>query len=373
MDNTYDAIIIGGGINGSSIAFQLAKRGRKVAVLERERLACKSSGAAAGILGAQTELTEDGPLFEFARKSRTMFPELVKELEELSGVPTGYQNKGMYKVAATEDQLLELKDLIEFQTRAGEKAEWLPNNELLKHEPNVSSSLLGAMYIPNDGQVDARGLSLAFAKAAMVLGAEFFEYTSVNDFILQGDKVIGVQTDQGPIHSEAVVAATGAWSKFLFEKTGLSIPISPVKGECFSAIAKKPLINGTVFSHGCYIVPKQSGRLVVGATMKPNTFDEKVTVSAISALMEKAQLLVPGIADAELERAWAGIRPLSDDGLPFLGEHPSYRGLYIAAGHFRNGILLSPATGELMADLLDGKVEDLGPFRLSRISGGIHA
>lgn len=373
MKKTYDAIIIGGGINGSSIAYQLSKRGRSVAVIEKGRLAGKASGAAAGILGAQTELTDDGPLFQFARKSRAMFPALARELEELSGVHVGLQNKGMYRVAATEKEAFDLKALIEFQTRSGEKAEWLAIEELMEWEPNVSNSLLGAMFIPEDGQVDARELTIAFAKAAMVNGAEFYEFTSVNDLIIENEKVLGVKTDHGPVYADSVVVATGAWSPFLTEKTGLSLPISPVKGECFSVLTDKPLIKGTIFSHGCYIVPKKSGRLIVGATVKPNTFDERVTVDGISTLMEKAKLLVSGIADSEMERAWTGIRPLSEDGLPFLGAHPSCRNLFIAAGHFRNGILLSPATGELMADLLDGKTLDSGPFQLSRITESVRA
>jgi glycine oxidase len=373
MRKVYDAVIVGGGINGSSIAFQLAKRGYKVAILERGKIAGKASGAAAGILGAQTELTEDGPLFQLACKSRGMFLSLVPELEELSHVHIGYENKGMYKVAADEDQELEIKRLIESQRKAGEQAEWLSIDELIKREPSVSDKLLGAMYIPNDGQVQAYELSFAFAEASRALGAEIHEYTSVSEFILKDEKVHGVITDQGEFLAESVIVATGAWSRVLLERTGLSLPIIPVKGECFSVSAEKPLVKGTIFSHGCYIVPKQSGRLVVGATVKVNSFDEKVTLEGISSLMEKAKNLVPDIGNAEWERAWTGIRPQSADGQPFLGEHPAYKGLFIAAGHFRNGILLAPATGELMADILEGKTEPSYPFELSRLESIVHS
>ncbi|CAM3920895.1 glycine oxidase ThiO [Mesobacillus thioparans] len=373
MKKIYDVIVVGGGINGCSIAYQLAKRGRSVAVLEKGRLAGKASGAAAGMLGAQTELTDDGPLFQFARKSRAMFPDLARELEDLTGVHIGLQNRGMYRVAATEKEALGLKTLIEFQTKSGAIAKWLTIQELMEREPKVSSSLLGVMFIPDDGHVDARELTIAFAKAARMNGAEFYEFTSVNDLILEKEKAHGIQTDLGPVYAESVVIATGAWSPFLIKKTGLTLPISPVKGECLSVLTNKQLISGTVFSHGCYIVPKKSGRLIIGATVKPDTFDERVTLDGISTLMEKAKHLVPGIAECELEHAWTGIRPLSEDGLPFLGEHPSYRNLYIAAGHFRNGILLSPATGELIADLMDGKTKDSGPFQLSRINISVRA
>ncbi|KON85523.1 glycine oxidase [Sporosarcina globispora] len=372
MGKVFDAVIVGGGINGSSIAFHLAKRGYKVAVLEKEKIAGKASGAAAGILGAQTELDEDGPLFRMACKSRSMYRSLIPELEDLSQVHIGYQNKGMYKVAADKDQELELRRLIESQRKAGEQAEWLPIDELINREPSVSSQLLGAMYIPNDGQVQAYELSLAFAKASRALGAEIYEYASVSELILKDEKVHGVATSQGEFLAESVIVASGAWSREVLEKSGLSLPIIPVKGECLSVIAEKPLVQGTIFSHGCYIVPKQSGRVVVGATVKANSFDEKVTLGGISSLMEKARNLIPDIANTEWERAWTGIRPQSADGQPFLGEHPVYKGLYIAAGHFRNGILLAPATGELMADILEGKTVQANPFSLSRLDKLVH-
>ncbi|GLB61652.1 glycine oxidase ThiO [Cytobacillus sp. NCCP-133] len=367
MRKVYDTVIVGGGINGSSIAFQLAKRGLKAAILEQGKIAEKASGAAAGILGAQTELTEDGPLFRLACKSRSMYRSLIPELEELSQVHIGYRNKGMYKVAADKDQETELKRIIESQRKAGELAEWLSVEELTKREPAISAELLGAMYIPHDGQVQAYELSLAFAKASRALGADIYEYTNVSDFILKDGRVHGVKTSQGEFLAESVIVAAGAWSREVLEKTGLSLPLIPVKGECFSVSFEKLLVQGTIFSHGCYIVPKKSGRLVVGATVNVNSFDERVTLGGISSLMERAKNLVPDIEKAEWEGAWTGIRPQSADGKPFLGEHPLYRGLYIAAGHFRNGILLAPATGELMADIVEGRTEQSNPFGLSRL------
>ncbi|MBT2639821.1 glycine oxidase ThiO [Bacillus sp. ISL-39] len=368
MRKHFDSLIIGGGIIGSSIAFQLAKRGYKVAVLEKGKIAGKASGAAAGMLGTQTELTENSPLFSLACKSRAMYLGLIPELEDLSRMHIGYQNKGTYKVAVNQDQERELKRLTERQADIGEQAEWLSIEELLKREPSVSSELRGAMFIPKDGQLEAKELSLAFAKASCVLGAEFYEYTSVIDFILEGGKVLGVKTMMGDFQAASVIVASGAWSRELIGRSGLSLPIIPVKGECFTVIPERPLIKGTIFSHGCYIVPKRSGRLLVGATVKANSFDERVTIEGLSSLMAIATDLVPDIGKAEWDRGWAGIRPQSADGQPFLGEHPVYKGLFIATGHYRNGILLAPITGEWMADLLEGKRDQSNPFELSRLA-----
>ncbi|RSD28648.1 glycine oxidase ThiO [Mesobacillus subterraneus] len=367
MRKHFDSLIIGGGIIGSSIAFQLAKRGYKVAVLEKGKIAGKASGAAAGILGTQTELTEDGPLFRLACKSRSMYQTLIPELEDLSQLHIGCRNNGTYKVAVDQDQESELKRLIERQVGLGEQAEWLTIEELIEREPSVSRELRGAMFIPKDGQLEANELSLAFAKASVTLGAEVFEFTNVIDFILKDGKALGVKTIMGEILADSVIVASGAWSREVLERTGLTLPIIPVKGECFTVIPEKQLIQGTIFSHGCYIVPKRSGRVLVGATVKANSFDERVTVEGLSSLMEKAQTLLPDIGKAEWDRGWAGVRPQSADGQPFLGEHPDYKGLYIATGHFRNGILLAPVTGVLIADLLEGKTDQPNPFGLARL------
>lgn len=355
MRKTYDIIIVGGGVNGGSIAYQLSKRGYHVLVLEKSRIASKSSGAAAGMLAAQTELDQDGPLFQLAKKSRDMFPSLSEELKGTTGIDIELINKGMYKVATSLEQVEEFKKIIDIQLQTGEEAEWHSPEEVLKNEAALSEHLFGAMYIPKDGHVSAYQLSAAFMKAAAVYGAEITENTSVHSFLTNKEKINGVVTDLGEIYCDQVVVTTGAWSRRLLEKTGIEIPVYPVKGECFSVTTNKPLFTRTIFSHGCYIVPKKGGRLIVGATMKPNTFDERVTFDGISTLVERAQKLAPSIIDAEWEKTWAGIRPQTSDGLPYLGSHPQIQGLWIATGHFRNGILLAPVTGELMSDLIQGK------------------
>jgi glycine oxidase len=176
-----------------------------------------------------------------------------------------------------------------------------------------------------------------------------------------------VSTNEGEFLSEHVIVASGAWSSQLLKGTSLQMDTYPVKGECFSVVTAVPLLEKTVFSPGCYLVPKAGGRTIVGATEHPGTFDKKVTIAGISSLMEKAKQIVPSIADAELESTWSGIRPQTGDGLPYIGEHPKYGGLFIAAGHYRNGILLSPVTGELTAKWAEGKaVPELEPFRVDR-------
>ena len=369
MSNTYDAIVVGGGVIGGAIAYNLAKRGGKVLLLEKDRLASKSSGAAAGMLGAQSEMDGDGPLFQLARKSRAMFPKIAEEIKETSGIDIGLINKGMLKVALTEQEQQEYKRIMAIQNQSGEQADWFTGEELRRKEPALSDAIKGAMYIEKDGQVEADQLTLGFLKSAAASGVVIKEYVEVYDFQLSKGKVEGVVTNQGIFTSENVIVAGGAWSQKLLLETGLQLDTYPVKGECFSVVTHRQMLSTTIFSHGCYLVPKKGGRIVVGATVMPRTFNQKVSLNGISILLEQAKNLMPSIVEAEWERAWAGIRPQTIDGLPYLGEHPAYKGLYIATGHFRNGILLSPITGVVIADLIEGKStsENLEPFRVDRL------
>lgn len=358
MDKRADSVVIGGGIIGNATAYYLAKRGCKVAVLEAGQIACKASGAAAGMLEAQTELAEDSPFSRFARRSRAMFPAVIADLEELSGVHIGYIDQGMYKVATTLEEAEELQKQAQLHRHGGEQADWLSAAELLEREPAVSEQVLGAMYIARDGQLQSYELSLAFARAAAALGGEIHEFTKVREWITEGGKIVGVRTGQGDFYADSFVAAGGAWSGELLARTGLELTMTPVKGECVSVISTAPLIKGSIHSEGCYIVPKSSGKLLIGATVKPGSWDERVSYSAVLHLLEQAKRLLPGLADAVWDRAWAGIRPLLGDGLPYLGAHPDYSNLFVAAGHYRKGILLAPATGKYMADLAEGKAHE---------------
>lgn len=375
MNKTYDAIVVGGGVIGGAIAYNLAKRGIKVLLLEKERLVGQASGAAAGMLGAQAELDGKGPLFQLAKTSRAMFRNLADELKMTSGVDIELVDKGMLRLALTDREQQEHHRIFEAHMQNNELAELLTGDEARRREPALAKEVIGAMYLERDGQVAAPQLALGFLKSAEVLGSVIKEYVEVHSFYSLNGKITGVATNEGDFMSGNVVVTGGAWSEKLLKEMGLQLITHPVKGECFSVRTKVPLISSTIFTPGCYLVPKKGGRLIVGATVIPNTFHQQVTVKGISLLMENAKKLVPSIEEAEWEGAWAGIRPQTADGLPYMGEHPDYRGLFVATGHYRNGVLLSPITGEVMADLIEGKTPsfDISSFHLERlISKKIH-
>lgn len=370
MKNTFDVAIIGGGINGSSIAYQLSKLGKKVVILEKGTLACEASSAAAGMLAAQAEIEHDGPFFQLALKSQAMFPSIANELLEYAGIDIEFVNKGMLKIAETEELASELKSQVLFQQNWDSSIQWLDATQVREMEPTLSPTVAGAMFLPNDGHVQPAKLSLAFAKAAEHFGAEIRENTEVLSFIYENGVVKGVNTSAGVVYCEQVVAAAGAWAADLMKNTGINLTVYPVKGECFSVKPDKPIIHTTIFSDKrCYFVPKRNGEIYIGATVVENTFDKQVTAGGISTLVEQAVKLIPQLKDAPWERVWAGLRPQTGDGIPYIGEHPEIKGLFVAAGHYRNGILLSPLTGKLTAQLLTGQVEDgqfLSAFRIDR-------
>ncbi|MDD9266817.1 glycine oxidase ThiO [Paenibacillus sp. GCM10023248] len=357
MQHTSSVIIVGGGVIGASIAYYLAKRGRSVTLLERGRLGTEASAAAAGMLGAQSEMEDTGPLFRLARVSRAMFPQLSEELRSLTDIDIGLVREGLLNVALSDVQEEELRARAKLQRAAGQRAEWLSAAAAAELEPALSRSTRGALYLPDDGQVEAPKLAAAFAQAARALGAKLREFAQVQGLLTERGRVVGVMTSEGPLHSEQVVVAAGTWSGHLLAGIGVDLPVYPVKGECFSVLAGKRELHKTLFTTGCYIVPKAGGRLLVGATVVPNSYDRKVSLAGLADLMERARGLMPAISAAEWETAWSGLRPQTPDGLPYIGRVPQYEGLYAACGHYRNGILLSPATGQAMAQLMSGEAD----------------
>ncbi|MEI2663277.1 glycine oxidase ThiO [Rossellomorea sp. LJF3] len=358
MAKAYDVVIVGGGVIGCSILYQLSKRGKKGLLIEKEQLASRASKAAAGMLGVHTELNGGSPLYRLAQKSRNMYPALAQELKELTGMDIEYMENGMIKLARKEE---EAQNLIRAASKMDqdEGVEWLSPLKLSAFEPQLSNHTKGGLFIPRDGNVSAPKLTEAMGLASVRLGADIKEYTEVHDFIVEGSRIVGVQTSIGPYYASEIIVAGGAWSQSLLERVGLTLHSFPVKGECFSVKYSRKLVERTIFTEGCYIVPKVGGRFLIGATEYAHTFDETISVSGMMSLMQKATDILPDLIHADWERAWSGIRPQTKGGLPVIGRSESFEGLSIATGHYRNGILLAPITGVMMADLMEGKENPL--------------
>jgi glycine oxidase len=364
-----DVVVIGGGVIGCSIAYYLAKRGARVTVLERDLIGSHSSSAAAGILGAQVEMAEPGPLSELCVKSRSMFPDLASELYRLTGIDIELIRTGVLRIAWTREEAEALYKRGVWQRERGGTADWWDRDRVRSVEPAVSDRIEGALYIPGDSHVSSSRLTRAFSYAAELLGAELIERCEVTALRAGKDRIERVESDRGTFQAEHVVLAAGAWSAALAGKLGLRLPVVPVKGESLAVYPRRALFERTLFAEGCYLVPKADGKVIVGATERAGDFTEWVTMDAIQKLTSEAVRLVPELADSTFIRAWSSVRPGSVDGLPFIGKFEPYRNLFVATGHFRNGILLSPVTGQGIAEMIAGEeVPDLKPFSPNRLS-----
>lgn len=349
MATHYDAAIIGGGIIGLSTAYHLAKKNVKVALFESGKAGKKASQAAAGMLGAHAELDKPGVFFDFARASQSMYPTLVDEVMEISEIDIDLKTGGILKLAYSEEDIVRGNQMNRLNSVV-----WKSRDEALAMEPSVSESILGASFIEDDVHVEPAKVCKAFAKSARLLGADIYEYTPVTGINTESE-VITIKSQNESYSADHVIICSGVWSGRFFQQLGLRKKLYPVKGECLSVWNEDIALKRTLYHDHCYIVPRKNGRLVIGATMKPGDWDEEPTLGGISAVMQKAAAMLPAVTRMKIDTFWAGLRPETEDHTPYIGKHPNDKRVLFAAGHYRNGILLAPATGSMISDLVLGK------------------
>jgi glycine oxidase len=350
----YDAVVIGAGLIGLSCAWHARRRGLSVIVVDRaEGLCAGTSGVAAGMLAPVTEADfgEEGPLgVNLAGRER--WPAFAAELEEVTGLPTGYRDSGALVVAADRDDAEALRRLHDFQRSLGLSAEWLTPSRCRALEPGLSPRIAGGILAPQDGHADPRATVTALAAAAeeVVLGVE------VEAIEHEGSAVSGVRTSAGTIACEQVVVAAGPWSAAL-DPSGHGPPVRPVKGQILELHTRGAMpepFERVLRTPRCYLVARGDGRVVLGATVEEQGFDTAVTADGVFRLLEAAWEVLPEVGELELVKARAGLRPGTPDNAPVVGPG-ELDGLVWATGHWRNGVLLAPLTGEVVAGLLAGE------------------
>lgn len=345
------AIVVGGGIIGCAAALELVKAGFACTVLDQGALLQEASTAAAGMLGAQVEIHEPGPFYELCVHSQELYRPWTEELEELTGIATEYVAEGIIRVALEEEDEAELRSRLPWMR----SAQWLSAEQIRSAEPEVAPGVRGGLMLERDHHIMPTALANALRAALVKLGCRIREWTPAYRLLQREGRIAGVQTAEGPLYADVTVLAAGAWAPALTEPLGLELPVFPVKGQCISLRPEAPLNRSTLFTKGCYIVPKLDGTALIGATQLEAGFDKRTDAEAVAELYRRACGLLPAMRGAAFVRTWAGLRPGSRDGLPFIGTWPSAPGLVFAAGHYRNGILLAPGTGLLVKQLALGE------------------
>ena len=317
------------------------------------------------MLGAQVEM-HNPAIVELGIKSRALFADLRDELLELCNIDIELLTEGIFRVAVDETDRQLLLQRREWQTQLGQQAIWCEDHEVRKRWDLVNTTH-GALYLPNDHQVRNSQMLLGLT-ASPQLGAQLLEQMAVIGFLSENGQIVGVKTIQGEIRANQVVLATGAWTGLIAEHLEFELPVFPVKGQAFLLNTYAPATPYTVFTHGCYILPKNNGTVYVGATEENVGFDHHPK-SRLARQTLHTSRLPDAIAWRTAHfraacRVTSGLRRC----MPFLGPVPGIEGLYVAAGHFRNGILLSAITGQVMSDVLNGKTPsvDLTPFAVGR-------
>lgn len=351
-----DVIVVGAGLIGLACAWELARDGAEVVVLERREPGSGATRVAAGMLAPIGELDFGEPqLLDLNLRSRELYPEFVAGIEAATGIDTGFRTTGALHVALDRDEAEELRRVMELQMTHGLESSWLGPMAARDLEPGVSPSLAGAVLVDGDAVVDPRALTRALLDALPGTGARL-EIAEASGVRVSDGRVTGVETPAGTFEAATVVAAPGAEAgsaSWLPEE--VRPPVRPVKGQVVELRGdpEEPACRRILGSERVYLAPRPDGRLVVGATVEEMGFDRRVTAGGVHELLREAYRLLPDVAEMEFIGAQAGFRPGTPDNVPVIGE-TSIDGLLIATGHYRNGILLAPVTGRMVAGLAGG-------------------
>ena len=370
---TYDVAIIGGGIIGASISLELAADNLRVVVLDRQEPGREASWAAAGMLSPAPDSPRDIPLASFACRSLELYPQFVAAIEEVSAKRTGYTREGALEIFTSAGAENERDGRLRQLRQLGIAAEATSPSDARELAGAVGLAARSALWLPEEGTVEPRLLMDALLTAARNRGVEFRAGCEVTGLFQAGDRCSGVIVADENIAAGHVILAAGCFSgKFVGQTpTKALAPVRPVRGQMLAVrpAAGAPRLRRVLRSNRGYLVPRQDGRIVAGSTNEDAGFDKQVTAAGLAKILGATLEICPMLGSAELIETWAGLRPGTPDDLPILGATET-RGLWIATGHYRNGILLAPATARLFREIISGAepsfyVERFSPLRFA--------
>ncbi|HEY6410207.1 MAG TPA: glycine oxidase ThiO [Ktedonobacteraceae bacterium] len=369
VQSTTDIVIIGGGVIGCAIAYYLRKSGIAVTVIDKGEIGAEASSAAAGLLAPLGSLPGPGPLADLLLASWSIFPSLIPELEQASGMSIAYEQSGSLRVARNPNSVANLRKRMKAWQPLGLEMHWLTGDEARQREPLISPDISAAIYAPQEAQIKAPHVVKAFAQAATNLGAKLSPHTDIISMDVRDNNITKIYTAQGTaIQCNHLIIATGAWTRAIGGLLNLSLPVEPQRGQILTLKQPNLPLKHIIFGEALYLAPKNDGTIVVGATKEEVGFDKHLTAGGIAWLLATAIRLLPSLEGAVIDQMWAGLRPKTPDNLPILGKVPSLENVTLAVGHGSIGIMLSAITGQSIAELLvTGHVPELiVPFSLAR-------
>jgi glycine oxidase len=363
-----DIIVIGAGIVGCAVAYELARRGASVQIVDDRPAGMGATQASAGMLAPYTEAKDRHSAFlDLAVRSLGLYDDFVARVVATTNMQVGYRRTGTLEVATTNEGMAALRQMAGRLSTRGIAHGVLDAQSARAEEPRVSHDVVGALFIESHGFVNAGELTRGLVTAAQNHGARVIEGGRVRKISRRGGDLL-VETPRGSLSGNAVVLAAGSWSAQV-EIDGMARPpIRPVRGQLLHLAWHGPTLHRVIWGERCYLVPWDDGTLLVGATMEEAGFEEQTTVAGVRELLDGACELVPQTRAARFLSARSGLRPATPDGMPIVGASRVMPTLMYATGHFRNGVLLAPVTAQLVADAMledcvDPALDVFGPQR----------
>ncbi|MFB4211805.1 glycine oxidase ThiO [Shouchella sp. JSM 1781072] len=364
-------IVIGGGIIGLSIALRLASEGTRVTILEKDTCGGQASGAAAGMLAPFSEIGEDQDVFfDFSLASLTLYPEWQAYVRKTSGVDFEYSKSGSLHCVYHEADLLPLYTRSSWQKDYNKDMQILNQEEVLALEPHLSEEIKGAIYYPNEAHIYAPDFVKALIEACKRSSVDICEHLGEVEILSSSSDDVQVKARGQVFEADQVVVTTGAWAQKQAETLGLNLPIYPIRGQICAYRPNESLLNHIVYTSQGYLVPKANGTIVNGASEDIAGFETSVTAKGMDRLKRWNKKILPALQDEPTIHEWAGLRPATQDGFPYIGRLTDHPKIYFACGHYRNGILLSAITAKVVTeDLLERDVSfPLEAFHPERFS-----
>ena len=360
MSSAPNVVVVGSGIVGCAVAYELARRGAKITVLDDREPGLGATQASAGMLAPHLEALDAGPLRALTTQGLHRFDAFVARLSDDSGLRVEYRRTGSLSVALSDADAAALAETITCLRELGVAAELLEARALRREEPSLSPAATGGLLIAPHGYVAPAALTRACVEAAQRFGARVERAGRVTRIERHG-AVASAETPDERFEADYIVLAAGSWSGCVdVQGAARRVPVHPVRGQLVELRCDRAVLRRVTWSDRCYLVPRDEGSVLVGATVEHVGFDERTTAGGVSDLLAAARAVAPALADAAFAGARAGLRPGSEDGLPIVGASVAVPQLIYATGHFRNGVLLAPLTAELVATLLlDGFADPL--------------